>query len=51
MQLREKFDGGWSGGELDKGHGYWGGYFDQSEVRIFVRSMMEKLKDNENLEK
>jgi hypothetical protein len=48
MQLKNKFVGGWSGGKLDEGHGFWGGYFDQSEIRTFVRSMMEKIKDNEN---
>lgn len=34
--LNEKFPGGWSGGQLDRGSGFWGGYAEQQEVRKFV---------------
>ncbi len=39
--LNEKFPGGWSGGELDKGSGFWGGYADQEKIRKAVRELAE----------
>lgn len=51
--LNEKFPGGWSGGQLDLGNGFWGGYADQEAIKqevakVFVAKDVEK--DNGNLD-
>ena len=38
--LNETFPGGWSGGQLEKGSGFWGGYADQKAIR---KAVEEKL--------
>ena len=48
--LDEKFPGGWSGGQLDKGYGFWGGYVDQEAVKKEVQNMMDKMRAEKNKE-
>jgi len=43
--LNEKFPGGWSGGQLFKGNGFWGGYADQSEIKEAVELMIEQERE------
>ena len=46
--LNEKFPGGWSGGQLSQGSGFWGGYADQSDIKTAVQSALhKKVKDIE----
>ena len=40
QMLNEKFPGGWSGGQLDQGSGFWGGYADQSAIKEAVQEFM-----------
>lgn len=48
QMLNEKFPGGWSGGQLDQGSGFWGGYADQSAIKAAVQeSLQKKLDDKE----
>jgi hypothetical protein len=42
--LNDKFPKGWSGGQLDQGSGFWGGYADQEEIKKFVESEVAKGK-------
>ena len=49
--LNEKFPGGWSGGQLDQGSGFWGGYADQNAIKEAVQSMVDQIEVNENAEK
>lgn len=54
--LNEKFPGGWSGGQLDKGNGFWGGYADQEAIKQVVeqeisKAKQERLVGKSNLEK
>ena len=49
--INEKFPGGWSGGQLDQGSGYWGGYVDQDALRKAVREDMTKKYDHDNEQK
>ena len=39
--LNEKFPGGWSGGQLDQGSGFWGGYANQDEIKAEVKKLIE----------
>ncbi len=39
--LNEKFPGGWSGGQLDQGSGFWGGYANQDEIKAEVKKIIE----------
>lgn len=48
--LNEKFPGGWSGGQLDKGYGFWGGYVDQETVKKEVQNMIDKMRAEKNKE-
>ncbi|MEG1363651.1 MAG: hypothetical protein RSC92_04390, partial [Clostridia bacterium] len=42
-ELNEKFPGGWSGGTLDKGNGFWGGYANQKDIKdLIVNEFIEK---------
>lgn len=41
-KLNEKFPGGWSGGQLDKGSGFWGGYADQEAIKQVVEDCISK---------
>ena len=50
--LNERFPGGWSGGQLDKGSGFWGGYADQNAIREAVKEVAIKAeKPNTKSEK
>ena len=42
--LNEKFPGGWSGGQLEQGSGFWGGYADQEAIRRTVEEAMRNSK-------
>ena len=42
--LNEKFPGGWSGGQLDQGSGFWGGYADQEAIKSEVQRMVENIR-------
>ena len=46
--LNEKFPGGWSGGQLDQGSGFWGGYADQQAVSNFVAMELLQRKANKD---
>lgn len=46
--LNEKFPGGWSGGQLDQGSGFWGGYADQNAIKQAVQEMIDKSKEEQN---
>lgn len=37
--LNERFPGGWSGGQLEQGSGFWGGYADQEAIKKAVREV------------
>ena len=41
--LNEKFPGGWSGGQLDQGSGFWGGYADQQAIKVEVQKIKNEL--------
>lgn len=46
QMLNERFPGGWSGGQLDQGSGFWGGYADQSAIKAAVNEcIQERAKD------
>ena len=38
--------GGWLGGQLDQGSGYWGGYADQNEIKAAVQEALQKTIDS-----
>jgi len=42
QMLNEKFPGGWSGGQLEQGSGFWGGYADQEAIKKAVQEAVEK---------
>lgn len=42
--LNEKFPGGWFGGQVDQGSGFWGGYADQEAIKQAVQEMIDKIK-------
>ena len=42
--LNEKFPGGWSGGQLDEGSGFWGGYADQTAIKQAVQEAINREK-------
>lgn len=46
QMLNEKFPGGWSGGQLDQGSGFWGGYADQSAIKEAVQEFMARQQSN-----
>ncbi len=46
--LNEKFPGGWSGGQLDQGSGFWGGYADQNAIKQAVQEMIDKSIEEQN---
>ena len=43
--LNEMF-GGWLGGQLDQGSGYWGGYADQNAIKAAVQEALQKTIDS-----
>ena len=49
--LNEKFPGGWSGGQLDQGNGFWGGYVDQSAIKNEVQRMINIIRAKEGSDK
>lgn len=40
-KLNNKFPGGWSGGQLDQGSGFWGGYADQEQIKAVVNGCVQ----------
>lgn len=46
--LNEKFPSGWSGGSLDQGSGYWGGYADQNDIKTEVQNKINVITAKEN---
>ena len=48
QMLNEKFSGGWSGGQLDQGSGFWGGYANQSEIKAAVQAALQKSIDSKD---
>ena len=46
--LSEKFPGGWSGGQLDQGSGFWGGYADQEAIKAEVQNMINVMRAKQN---
>lgn len=55
QMLNEKFPGGWSGGQLEQGSGFWGGYADQNAIKTEVQNALQKSlnkekKDNDTQE-
>jgi hypothetical protein len=50
QMLNEKFPGGWSGGQLDQGSGFWGGYADQEAIKQAVQDFIAKqqIKESKN---
>lgn len=50
--LNEKFPGGWFGGQLEKGTGFWGGYADQKAIKEAVQQEIDKkIKEKQKQEK
>lgn len=51
--LNEKFPGGWSGGQLEQGSGFWGGYADQETIKKAVEEWIleEPNKVNDDKDK
>ena len=47
QMLNEKFPGGWSGGQLEQGSGFWGGYADQNAIKTEVQNALQKSLNNE----
>ena len=50
QMLNEKFQGGWSGGQLDQGNGFWGGYADQEAIKAEVQNMINQIRAKQNVE-
>lgn len=48
QMLDERFPGGWSGGQLDQGSGFWGGYADQSAIKVAVQAALQKTIDSKD---
>ena len=48
QMLNERFPGGWSGGQLDQGSGFWGGYADQSAIKAAVQEALQKTIDSKD---
>ena len=48
QMLNERFPGGWSGGQLDQGSGFWGGYADQSAIKAAVQAALQKSIDSKD---
>lgn len=46
--LNEKFPGGWSGGQLEQGNGFWGGYADQNAIKAEVQAAINVMRAKEN---
>lgn len=46
--LSERFPNGWSGGSLDQGSGYWGGYADQNAIKAEVQNTINVMTAKEN---
>ena len=42
-ELNKAFPGGWSGGQLDKGSGFWGGYANQKDIIELVEKVSKRL--------
>lgn len=40
--LEKKFPGGWSGGQLEQGTGFWGGYADQKQIQETVETIVKE---------
>lgn len=48
QMLNERFPGGWSGGQLDQGSGFCGGYADQSAIKAAVQAALQKSIDSKD---
>lgn len=48
QMLNERFPVGWSGGQLDQGSGFWGGYADQSAIKAAVQAALQKSIDSKD---
>lgn len=46
--LNKAFPGGWSGGQLANGSGFWGGYAEQDKVKKAIEEEIEKIISNSN---
>lgn len=46
--LNERFPSGWSGGSLEQGSGYWGGYADQNDIKTEVQNKINAITAKEN---
>lgn len=42
--LNQNFPGGWSGGQLDQGSGFWGGYAEQEQVKKAVEAEITRIR-------
>ena len=40
-KLNSKFPGGWSGGQLEQGSGFWGGYANQEQISAVVNGCVQ----------
>lgn len=49
--LNERFPGGWSGGQLEKGNGFWGGYADQNAIKDAVQDSIKGEKSKDEISK
>lgn len=47
QMLNERFPGGWSGGQLEQGSGFWGGYADQSAIKEAVNNAIRARQNEE----
>lgn len=50
QMLNEKFPGGWSGGQLEQGSGFWGGYAEQEAIKTEVQKAIKKTLNKEKTE-
>lgn len=48
QMLNERFPGGWSGGQLDQGSGFWGGYADQEAIKKAVQEIITRQQSKSN---
>jgi hypothetical protein len=46
QMLNEKFPGGWSGGQLEQGSGFWGGYADQEAIKKAIDEVIRDSKSD-----
>lgn len=49
QMLDDRFPGGWKGGQLEQGSGFWGGYADQKAIRKAVQEKFDKKRLDKGL--